>query len=449
MATTAIWDVRGWLGQVVHYVENPDKTYAATFSEQDMQGLRDVMNYALQDYKTEKQFYVTGIHCRPETARQEMLLVKKQFQKEGGIVAFHGYQSFAPGEVTPQIAHEIGVKLAKQLWGDRFQVLVATHLDKAHIHNHFVLNSVSFVDGKKYNDCKQTYALLRDTSDRLCREYGLSVIENPARSKRRSYDAWQAERDGKPTWWSIVRADVDKAIVRSMTLQSFYRNLKSFGYEVKYGKYVAIRPQGKERFIRLKTLGENYTVAAISERIMRQRSREPLPRIQQPTRKHAKVHGDFRLSKITFKGLRALYFHYLHLLRKAQRQPPYQIPFVLKEDLRKLDEFSRQTVLLMKHKIETPEQLAAFIVSRESEIDRLCKERNRINNRLRRVISDKAEELRGQRNALTNQITEMRKQLRTANGVVQRGEEVRKKMEMARGSKEHSVVKNKVRERER
>jgi len=449
MATTAIWDVRGWLGQVVHYVENPGKTYAAMFSEQDMQGLRDVMNYALQDYKTEKQFYVTGIHCRPETARQEMLLVKKQFQKEGGIVAFHGYQSFAPGEVTPQIAHEIGVKLAKQLWGDRFQVLVATHLDKAHIHNHFVLNSVSFVDGKKYNDCKQTYALLRDTSDRLCREYGLSVIENPARSKRRSYDAWQAERDGKPTWWSIVRADVDKAIVRSMTLQSFYRNLKSFGYEVKYGKYVAIRPQGKERFIRLKTLGENYTVAAITERIMRQRSRETLPRIQQPTRKHAKVHGDFRLSKITFKGLRALYFHYLHLLRKAQCQPPYQIPFVLKEDLRKLDEFSRQTVLLMKHKIETPEQLAAFIVSRESEIDRLCKERNRINNRLQRVISDKAEELRGQRNALTNQITEMRKQLRTANGVVQRGEEVRKKMEVARGSKEHSVVKNKVRERER
>lgn len=91
-----------------------------------MQGLRDVMNYALQDYKTEQQYYVTGIHCRPETARQEMLLTKKQFQKEGGIVAFHGYQSFAPGEVTPQLAHEIGVNLAKKLWGDRFQVLVAT-----------------------------------------------------------------------------------------------------------------------------------------------------------------------------------------------------------------------------------------------------------------------------------------------------------------------------------
>ena len=275
------------------------------------------------------------------------------------------------------------------------------------------------------------------------------MIENPARSRRRSYDAWQAERDGKPTWWSIVRADVDKAIVRSMTLQSFYRNLKSFGYEVKCGKYVAIRPQGKERFIRLKTLGENYTVAAITERIMRQRAREPLPRIQHPARKYAKAHGDFRLSKITFKGLRALYFHYLHLLRKAQCQPPYQIPFVLKEDLRKLDEFSRQTVLLMKHKIETPEQLAAFIASRESEIDRLCKERNRINNRLQRVISDKAEELRGQRNALTNQITEMRKQLRTANGVIQRGEEVRKKMEVVKEVMVEPMTKEKTKTRER
>ena len=138
MATTAIWDVRGWLGKVVHYVENPDKTTEPAFSKQDVQGLRDVMNYALQDYKTEQQYYVTGIHCRPETARQEMLLTRKQFQKEGGIVAFHGYQSFAPGEVTPQLAHEIGVNLAKKLWGDRFQVLVATHLDKAHLHNHFV-----------------------------------------------------------------------------------------------------------------------------------------------------------------------------------------------------------------------------------------------------------------------------------------------------------------------
>lgn len=168
MATTAIWKVKGNLGRVVDYAANPDKT---TFTPEDLQGLRDVMAYTTQGYKTEEQRYVSGVNCIPEIARDQMMLVKRQFGKEGGIAAFHGYQSFAPGEVTPEQAHEIGVELARRLWGDRFQVVVATHLDREHIHNHFVLNSVSFVDGKKYNDCKATYALMRRTSDQLCREH--------------------------------------------------------------------------------------------------------------------------------------------------------------------------------------------------------------------------------------------------------------------------------------
>ena len=195
MATTAIWKVKGNLGQVVNYAANPDKT---VFSPAELQGLRDVMNYTTQDYKTEEQRYVSGVNCIPEIARDEMMMVKRQFGKEGGIIAFHGYQSFAPGEVTPEQAHKIGVELARKLWGGRFQVIIATHLDKKHIHNHFVLNSVSFVDGKKYNDCKATYALMRQTSDELCREHGLSVIEKPeqgrsmsstmpGRPKRRAY----------------------------------------------------------------------------------------------------------------------------------------------------------------------------------------------------------------------------------------------------------------------
>ena len=151
------------------------------------------MNYTTQDYKTEEQRCVSGVNCIPEIARDEMMMVKRQFGKEGGITAFHGYQSFAPGEVTPEQAHKIGVELACKLWGDRFQVIMATHLDKQHIHNHFVLNSVSFVDGKKYNDCKATYALMRQISDELCRERRLSVIENPEQGRSMSYDAWETE----------------------------------------------------------------------------------------------------------------------------------------------------------------------------------------------------------------------------------------------------------------
>ena len=212
MAATAIWKVKGNLGRVVNYAANPEKT---TFSPAELQGLRDVMNYATQDYKTEEQRYVSGVNCIPEIARDEMLLVKRQFGKEGGIVAFHAYQSFAPGEATPEQAHEIGLELAHRLWGERFQVIVATHLDKKHIHNHFVLNSVSFVDGKKYNDCKATYALMRRTSDELCQEHGLSLIEAPEQGRSMSYDAWEAEKQGKPTWYSQIRQDVDFCVARS------------------------------------------------------------------------------------------------------------------------------------------------------------------------------------------------------------------------------------------
>lgn len=167
MATTSIWRVNGWLGKVLIYIENPDKTENPDFFEkQDMdgkeaQGLADVIEYAVQQQKTGKAVesegetvmrqFVSGVNCSPSTARDEMIAVKKRFGKEDGTVAYHGYQSFAPGEATPELAHEIGLALAKKLWGEKYQVLVATHLDREnHLHNHFVVNTVSFVDGIKY-----------------------------------------------------------------------------------------------------------------------------------------------------------------------------------------------------------------------------------------------------------------------------------------------------------
>ena len=236
------------------------------------------------------------------------MMVKRQFGKEGGIIAFHGYQSFAPGEVTPEQAHEIGVELARRLWGDRFQVVVATHLDREHIHNHFVLNSVSFVDGKKYNDCKSTYALMRQTSDQLCREHGLSVIENPGQGRTMSYDTWEAEQKGKPTWHSQIRRDVDTCIARSFLFEHFLTNLKKQGYEVKSGKYIAVRPPGKQRFVRLKTLGDGYTEEAIRERIRAHEQLPHRPMVKPPTPKR-KYRLQHKPKKLT--GFRALYFHYL------------------------------------------------------------------------------------------------------------------------------------------
>ena len=217
MATTSIWAVKGWLGKVVLYIENPEKTENPQFYRQkDMtdaqtQNLSDVIDYAARSDKTTAALdsesvpilrqLVSGINCLPATARDEMLAVKKRFGKEDGVVAYHGYQSFAPGEATPELAHEIGVKLARKLWDEKYQVLVSTHLDKEnHLHSHFVVNTVSFVDGIRYHRTGKDYYEMRTVSDELCREYGLSVVEKPQLGKSKHYGEWRAEQEQRPTW---------------------------------------------------------------------------------------------------------------------------------------------------------------------------------------------------------------------------------------------------------
>ncbi|MCL2426325.1 MAG: relaxase/mobilization nuclease domain-containing protein, partial [Oscillospiraceae bacterium] len=217
MATTSLWRVKGDLGRVIDYAgnelktSNPDYIKTQDTESESERWLTDVIKYAVQDHKTTcsdennevMKKFVSGINCTPDTARAEMMATKRQFTKTGGIIAYHGYLSFAPGEATPEIAHKIGVKLATQLWGSRHEVIVTTHLDKInHLHCHFVINTVSFVDGKKFHRTKKDYYEMQKASDALCREYGLSVIENPKRGKSKHYSEWNAERNGQPTYRS-------------------------------------------------------------------------------------------------------------------------------------------------------------------------------------------------------------------------------------------------------
>ena len=152
MAVCEIWDVRGRLDHPIDYAENPEKTANPKYTEADLQAMVDVMEYATNKDKTEQRFFVTGVNCDPTTARDEMMIAKSQWNDRSEIVCYHGFQSFKSGEVTPEQAHEVGVRLAERMWGDRFQVIVATHLNTECLHNHFVVNSVSFADGKHYHD---------------------------------------------------------------------------------------------------------------------------------------------------------------------------------------------------------------------------------------------------------------------------------------------------------
>lgn len=467
MATTSIWSVKGWLGKVVIYVENPEKTRnpeiaklpeLSGMEEKETQGLSDVIAYAVNEEKTRQQGkagkseergiddesekvmeqYVSGVNCAPTTARSEMMAVKKRYGKDEGIMAFHGYQSFAPGECTPAMAHEIGVKLAEELWGSRFQVIVATHLDKAHhLHNHFVVNSVSFADGLRYHRSNQDYRDMRDASDRLCREYGLSVIENPE-GKAKHYGQWRAEQEGKPTYLGMIKADVDEAIEKARTEKQFFHYLKEKGYSIKFGKDITVRAEGRDRGMKLaRNLGEGYTIESIRRRILTQKVEKPAPIAPQEKKTYViKVHGNLQKTR-KIGGLRGLYLRYCYLLGilPKNRPPvsPKQVHILFREDLIKLDKISKETRLLCHYRIDTTEQLFSLKEDLQGKMAELADKRKHLRYKSRSVkdgerLSEIKEEIAG----LSKQIGELRKEVVLCDGIAARSGVMKEKLEAVR-----------------
>ena len=428
MATTKIWAVKSRLDHVLGYAEDKEKTENAEWSKVDYQSMRDVMDYAMNDAKTEKQYYVSGWNCSPMTAREEMQITKKVYDKEDGVLAYHGYQSFKPGEVTPEIAHEIGMKLAQELWPDH-QVIVATHLDKAHVHNHFVLNSVG-LDGKKFDSNHASYRKMRAVSDRLCREYGLSVIEPRSTNTTKHYSEWAADHAGEPTYRSTIRADMDTAVKYSMTFQEFINAMKKKGYVFeRRGSFLRIKASGSQRFMRLRSLGPGYSEESIQKRILRHRYPEIEPRQPQKPKKHVRVQGDFRLSKVTWKGLRALYFFYVRKLREAKNHPKQRYPFVLKEDLRHLDALSEQSKFLFRYKLDTSEQVQALQKTLSEKLSDLQSERTALYNERRRTgtTEQRKTEIEDRLKALSDSGKELRRDLKLCADVLLRSIEIEEK----------------------
>ena len=448
MAVTAIWPIRGRLDRAIAYIKDQEKTYNPAWEQGDFpalsslmqcamkqaaaQGMGNTINYVTDGEKTDYQYYVSGIRCDPQSAREAMALTKRRFQKEGGIVLFHGYQSFKPGEVTPEQAHEIGVELANRLWGDRFEVVIATHLNTGVLHNHFILNSVSCVDGKRFYANKATYAQMRRVSDDLCRLRGLSVIAQE-NGRSQHYGQWIAEQAGAPTWRSAIRADVDRAIAQSMTWNAFLSHLERQGYGIKTGvKHTAVRPPGKERFVRLRSLGDAYTEEAIRNRILGQR-RPVSPPIRPAQPRRVRIQGSFRLYKITWKGLRALYYHYLILLRKARRQDS-PAPFVLREDLRYMQAISRQAQFLHQYAIDTAEQLAVHRADSDGRILLLCRERKQLQNARRHkgLQGERKEGIEARLHAIHGQLKALRAEIRLCDAILIRSVQIKENLKKAK-----------------
>ena len=387
MATTAIWDVRDNLKRVLDYCANPHKTTYIDFSEYTFQGLDNVLEYTTQDIKTEKQLYVSCLNCEPETVCSEMISTKIRFQKEDGILAYHAYQSFAPNEVNAETAHQIGIEFAQAMWGDRFEVQVSTHLDKEHFHNHFVINSVSFVDGKRYKDNKANYRLMRNLSDNLCKKYDLSVIKNPRRNSLH-YAEWQANKKHRPTERSLICDDIDFAISQSMTYTQFLNKLKEMGYKVKTNvKYTAVCPPGKSNYFRLYKLKDDgsYDEEHIKARILENKNVRYESIQPTLTVKHFVLKGDLnKQHKLT--GFRALYFKYMYMMGILPKNNPHpkRVHFLLREDIRYMDHISKEAILLCKQKIDTIDQLDYKENMTKYQLDSYIKERRCLYNKKKR-----------------------------------------------------------------
>ena len=232
--------------------------------------LEAVINYAQNGDKTENGILVTGVNCVPQTAYSQMALTKKFFHKESGRQGYHIIQSFNGKEVTPNEANEIGTLLAEELFGDKFQAIVCTHINKYNVHNHIVLNSVSFVDGSKYHDSKLDIALIKDKSDELCKEYEISVIQTTKANKiNKTYEKRISKYNRSNPKMLQIKADIDAAIIQSRKMSEFFENLKIKDYETyKRGMYLSVKSPYFARNIRLeRAFGEEYSLHNIQDRI--------------------------------------------------------------------------------------------------------------------------------------------------------------------------------------
>ena len=456
MATTKIWPVKDSLARVVDYAQNPEKT---VYSD-----LQKVLHYAANEKKTvegeERAMFVTGVNCNQDTAFQEMRAVKERFGKTGGNVAYHAYQSFKPGEVTPELCHRIGVELAKRMWGDEYQVLVATHFSTGTYHNHFVVNSVGLWDGRKFNCGKRAYYQFRQLSDDLCREYQLSTIKNPKGKTPRSI--YFAEKNGEPTKYNLMREALDAALKVSVDGNDLRKALREQGYELDANpahKYATLRRIGSKKAVRLYRLGENYDLPALRERIEENRQRyaydlgyqryKPTP-VQRLRARHLRLNGSFSTVKKIggFRGLYLRYCYCLGILPKGSKHRPLSLE--LREECRRLDPISRQAQLICREKLDTVEAVADFIGEKQTEIKRLEAARQKCYNRLRRC-DDGAEiiQIKAQRDRLTAAMAVCREDIKTAEGVLSRSVRLKENLKLEQEMQAQRMGRTQDKHRER
>ncbi len=414
MAVTKIWAIKDSLQRVLDYAANPNKT--------EYDALAQTLHYAENDTKTklnESAQLVTGIHCRADHVWEDMRAVQERFGKTDGVVALHAYQSFREGEVTPEQCHEIGVALARKVWGKRFQVLVATHMNTNNLHNHFVINSVSYVDGKKYEQRRSQYAEFRAASDKLCREYGLSVVEQP--------------KAKEPARYARMREAIDQACEDASTAEDFHRALYRQGYI--FGsdpnrRYATIRARDGGRAVRL-----YYT-----------------PKRYRPKDTYAGK-GILQIFLEVFFGESQMHRLYLYYCYQLGILPKKQQPRINRPELERIwkdtEKILAEHAFVHDHKFPSLQAIVDYRKGLSQRIETFAAQRAEIVKQMRR--KDAPPELADQRMALTCKIAELRKEDKIAEEAIKRIQRTRESNHIDRENRMplHPRPRRRRRERER
>ena len=431
MAYTSVIPVRR-LDRAVKYVMNKEKTTAVS--------LQDALDYAANRDKTEQSCFESSYACTLETAFADMRQTKERWHKSGGVQGYHLVQSFAAGEVSPELAHQIAKELADRVLGGRYEYVIGTHLNTGHIHSHIVWNSVSCVDGKKYRSNYKSYVTeIRAVSDELCRKYKLSVIDTEnSNHVAKPYAEWLAEKNNQPTWRTAIRQDVDEAIQQSLTWRQFLGALEHKGYEVRMGrKYPVLRPPGKELFVRFKTLGKRYTPEAIQTRILYPRSYRPYVE-NQPTIQHGRLRSG-RKPHRKLTGLRALYYRYLYELGALPRKPR-RPSYAVRQDAYKLDQRIRQMEFLSKNNINTLAQLETHRQALQTEIRQLLTKRKQL---------PKPDDVQSQHESVNTALKQLRQEERLCRKIAENSIEVQQHLTEARRDRAEQQKQEQERARDR
>lgn len=351
--------------------------------------------------------------------------MRERWHKTKGNYAYHFEQSFAPEEVTPEEAYQCGLEFAMELFANEgFQVVFGTHLDRAHLHNHFAVNAVNMTNGKKLDTNHDFIRRMREANDRVCRAHGLSVIEHP-NGKGKSYAEWIIDKNGGFTWRGAIRQDIDSLLSETNNLRDLLDKLRENGYSIKTGKHIAVSPPGTNTFFRLYKLGRGYTEEDLVGRIL---NIDPAVRLSQRLRqdkmqpirvKRFYLKGIFRVLKRK-RGFITWYYIYLHRLRKILNVPAgtrRKMPVLVRRDSKQLNNFIDDWRLLHENRIDKVFQLAEFNLALSELKQDLCEQRTVLRAKLQTTNPAELEPLHTQITNLNSEIQKVKKQMATCNRI--------------------------------